>query len=409
MSKSSWRTGSLAIAAVAAAMLLAPPGKAATPDTTAWKCERCPFADGYRADLTVGSTFVSHDAATIGDASGYDEKGGYANVDGDGLYVTAAHRMGWRVEDLGLASRVVEIEGARPGTFDYRLAYRELPRHRFDTTRTVFTRDADNVLALPPVWTLAGTTAGMTDLAASLVSRDTESDRRTLELGGGYQSTSRFRLFADYQRQEHEGYGITGGSYFTNSSQLPRHFDYQTDQLDAGVRYDGERGYLKLAYFGSFFDDRYDAVRWENPFTSVPGAGQGALAEAPDNDFQQLILTGSYRVAMFDTQISFSAATGRGKQNESLLPYTTNPNLVTAPLPAASLDARIDTTNLALTVVSKPLPRSRIKFAIRYDERDNKTPALAWNRVIADTFLSGETEFNVPYGYERLRMNLSMD
>jgi hypothetical protein len=29
--------------------------------------------------------------------------------------------------------------------------------------------------------------------------------------------------------------------------------------------------------------------------------------------------------------------------------------------------------------------------------------------VIADTFLSGETELNVPYGYERLRLNLSAD
>jgi hypothetical protein len=50
-----------------------------------------------------------------------------------------------------------------------------------------------------------------------------------------------------------------------------------------------------------------------------------------------------------------------------------------------------------------------VKAAIRYDERDNKTPQFEWARVIADTFLSGETELNVPYGYERLRMNLSAD
>ena len=403
------RTGTLPILAVAASALLAPMAESATPDTSEWKCERCPFANGYQTDLTVGGTYVSDDAATIGDATGYDEKGGYANLDGDGLYATAAHRLSWRVEDLGLDSRVVEVEGASPGTFDYRLAYSQLPRHRFDTTSTIFTRTSDNLLALPSAWTFAGTTSGFSDLAASLFEEDIESERKTLQLGGRYLPTARFRLFADYQRQERDGSNILGGSYFTNSSLLPHRFDYQTDQVDAGIRYDAERGYLKLAYYGSFFDDKYDAARWENPFTSAPGAEQGALAEAPDNDFQQLILTGSYRFATFGTQVSFSAATGRGKQNEKLLPYTTNPNLVTAPLPVSALDADIDTTNLALTITSRPLPRARVKFAIRYDERDNQTPELAWTRVIADSFTSGESELNVPYGYERLRTNLSVE
>lgn len=403
------RTGSLPILTIVASTLIAPVCESASPDTSEWKCERCPFATGYQADVAAGGSYVSEDAATFGDATGYDEKGAYANVDGTGHYATGNNRLGWLIEDLGLDSRVVEIDGAHAGTFDYRLSYRQLPRHRFDTTSTIFTRASDNLLTLPSAWTFAGTTSGLTDLASSLFSQDIESERRTLELGGRYLPTAGFRLFANYQRQERDGTNILGGSYFTNSSLLPHRFDYQTDQVDAGIRYDAERGYLKLAYYGSFFDDKFDAARWENPFTTAPGAEQSALAEAPDNDFQQLILTGSYRVATFDTNIAFSAAMGRGKQNESLLPYTTNPNLVTAPLPASTLDAEIDTTNLALTVVSRPFPQARVKFAIRYDERDNKTSQLAWTRVIADSFVSGESELNVPYGFERLRMNLSAD
>ena len=403
------RNGSLPLVAAAVSALLAPASESATPDTSEWKCERCPFASGYQADLSAGGSYVSDDAATVGDATGYDEKGGYANVDGEGHYATGTHRLGWRVEDLGLDARAVEIEGARPGTFDYRLAYSELPRHRFDSTRTIFTRASDNLLALPPAWTFAGTTAGFTDLAASLFADDIESERRTFELGGKYLPATRFRLFADFQRQDHGGTNILGGSFFTNSSLLPHHFDYQTDQVDAGIRYDAERGYLKLAYYGSFFDDKYDEVRWQNPFTSAPGAAQGALAESPDSDFQQLILTGSYRFPVLDTQVSLSAAAGRGKQDEALLPYTTNLNLLTPPLPVSALDGKVDTTNLAMTVTSRPLPRTRVKFAVRYDERDNKTPELAWSRVIADSFLSGESELNVPYGYQRLRTNLSAE
>jgi len=410
MRNSRWgRFGSLPILALAASALIAPVGESAPPDTSGWKCERCPFASGYQAEFAAGGSYVSEDAATFGDATGYDENGGYVNVDGEGRHASNAHRLSWRVEDLGLDSRVVEIDGARPGTFDYRLSYSQLPRHRFDSTSTIFTRAAGNLLALPPAWTFAGTTSGFTDLAASLAPQDIEGERKTLALGGQYLPTTRFRLFADYQRQENDGTHQLGGSYFTNASVLPHHFDYQTDQLQAGIRYDAGNGYLKLAYYGSFFDNTSDAVNWENPFLSAPGAGRSALAEAPDSDFQQLTLTGSYRAPTLDTKVAFTAAMGRGQQDDSLLPYTTNPNLPAGPLPRSTLDAEVDTTNVALTVVSAPFQRARVKAAVRYDERDNKTSRLPWSRVIADSFLSGETELNIPYGFERLRLNLSAD
>jgi len=403
------RSGSLPILTAMASALIAPVSESAAPDTSEWKCESCPFAKGYQADLTAGGSYVSEDTASFGDATGYDKKGGYLNFDGTGRYAADAYRLRWMVQDLGLDSRVVEVDGARPGSFDYRLAYSQIPRHRYDGTSTIFTPASGNLLALPAVWTPANTTSGFTDLAQSLFSQDIESDRKTLELGGRYLPTTRFRLFANFQRQERDGTNILGGSYFTNSSLLPHRFDYQTDQVDAGIRYDTANGYLKFAYYGSFFDDKFSSASWENPFLSAPGAGTSALAESPDSDFQQLLLTGGYRTTALDTNIAFSAAMGRGKQNEMLLPYTTNPNIITTPLPQSSLDAEIDTTNLQLTVVSKPFPRARVKLAIRYDERDNKTSQLPWTRVIADSFSSGETEFNVPYGYERLRLNASAD
>jgi MtrB/PioB family decaheme-associated outer membrane protein len=403
------RSGSLPILTIMASLLIAPVSESASPDTSDWKCQLCPFENGYHADFAAGISYVSEDAATFGDETGYDENGGYANVDGSGHYAADAYRLSWLMEDLGLDSRVVEIDGARPGTFDYRLAYRQIPRHRFDSTSTVFTPAPGNLLALPSVWTFAGTTSGFTDLAQGLVSQNIESEHKTLELGGRYLPTTRFRLFAEYQRQVRDGTNILGGSYFTNASLLPHHFDYQTDQVDAGIRYDADNGYFKLAYYGSFFDDKFSAASWENPFVSAPGAETGALAESPDSDFQQLMLSGSYRTAALDTSITFSAAMGRGKQNDTLLPYTTNPNVITTPLPQSSLDAEIDTTNLQLTVVSRPFPQARVKLAIRYDERDNKTSQLPWTRVIADSFLSGETELNVPYGFDRLRLNVSAD
>ena len=66
--------------------LLAPVSSWAQVDTSDWECEYCPFPDGYKAEVLVGATQVSDDAARFGNGTGYDEEGTYANVDGEGRY-----------------------------------------------------------------------------------------------------------------------------------------------------------------------------------------------------------------------------------------------------------------------------------------------------------------------------------
>ena len=65
--------------------------------------------------------------------------------------------------------------------------------------------------------------------------------------------------------------------------------------------------------------------------------------------------------------------------------------------------------NLSFTVVSRPFAKARVKFAFRHDERDNKTAQSQWSRVITDAFPTGSAELNIPYSFERSRLNLSAD
>ena len=117
---------------------LGPAANAQAVDTSDWACEYCPFEQGHQGDYEVGATSVSDDSAYFGNATGYDEEGVYANVDGQGSYASDKHRARWTFEDLALDSRVAELEGGRPGKFDYNLAWRELPRRQFITTSTIF-------------------------------------------------------------------------------------------------------------------------------------------------------------------------------------------------------------------------------------------------------------------------------
>jgi MtrB/PioB family decaheme-associated outer membrane protein len=375
------------------------------PDTSSWVCEYCPFADGYRADYEAGTSYVTGDAAHFGDAGGYNEQGAYLNLDGSGSYASENYQAQWLAEDLGLDSRYLSVSGGNQGSYGYRIAYRELPRHRFDTTQTIFQQASPDSLSLPPGWVRSPVTGGFSALGASLVDRDISSERRVLELGGRYLPSDRFGVSANYRRQERDGLRIAGGSYFTQSSLLPAPFDHATDEAELGLRYSGGQGYLKLAYLGSFFQNENLALRWETPFTSAVGAETGAQAQSPDNSFQQISLAGNYRVHRYDTVFGLNLARGRLEQDDSLLPYTSNPLLTTSPLPRQRLDGRVHTTNVALTMSTRPFDKARIRLAYRLDDRDNRTSVDAWARVITDTFNSGDVETNVPYSFRKTRFN----
>ena len=390
-----------------AATLLLPAAALAQVDTSEWKCEYCPFDDGYRAEVDAGVGYVSDDVARFGNGTGRDAKEAFIGLGGAGRYLKDGTEVSWYAEDLGEDSRVLNISGGRSGKFELGLDYRDLPYRLFDSTSTIFGSSGTGVLSLPAAWVPAGTTAGFTALDASLAPVNIEKDRQIIEFGAKYLPTRKIKLYANYSRQKRDGVSVMSGSRFTQSAFLPRPVDDYTDQINAGARFSVGSLNLGLAYFGSFYRNDVDSLTWDNPYTTTPGAEQGRLALEPDNDFQQLSLTGVYRTAALNTVVAFSTALGRGKQNVVFLPYTINSTLPITTLPSPSLDGQVDTSNFALTIISRPYKRTNIRFSYRYDERDNQTPVSTWSRVITDTFPNGGAEANVPYSFERAKLNLS--
>lgn len=403
------KTRTLLLIATASAAMTMPAAYAQQADTSAWACEFCPFASGHSGDYQLGASSVSNDSAYFGNASGYSDSGAYINIDGEGAYNSERHQLRWMVEDLGLDSRFAELSGGNQGRFGYKIAYREIPRDHFFTTQSVFQQATGETLSLPADWVPAALTSGFTALDANLAKQNIKSERSFFKVGGRYFLSSRFRFSADYRRLKHDGVDMHSGASFTQASLLARPIDYTTDEVDINIRYASDRGYLSLAWYLSDFDNGNDALSWENPFTASPGAEFPTQGQAPDNSFQQLSLSGRYRFPVYRTVVSFSTAFGRMEQDQAFLPFTSNPNLDAGPLPRANLDGEVDTTNLAFTLTSKIFSKARIKLAYRYDERDNQTPQDLWTRVIADTFLSGDPESNIPYSYERSTLNLSAD
>ena len=394
------------LATAVSTVLLAPAAAMAQVDTSEWNCEYCPFEDGHRADYEVGAAYANEDAFRFGNGTGIDEKGAYADVGGEGRYLRNGTEVTWYAEDLGLDSRVFEFGVGKPGKFGIDLGYRELPYRGFGDTLTPFSGNGDT-LSLPTGWVPAATTDAMTGLSSALTPLAIEKDRQILEFGANYLPTSKVRLYADYQRQQREGTNIMTGSTFSQSAYLPRPVDDYTDRFDAGVRYANGPFNMTLAYLGSFYTNDVGSLTWDNPFTPFPGADQGRTATEPDNEFQQFSLSGAYRAQAWDTVVAFSLASGRGEQNASLLPYTINPLLPALPTPVSNIDGQVDTTNYGLTLTTRPHERANVRISYRYDERDNTTPVNLWSRIVTDALTSGAAEPNIPYSFERGRLNLS--
>src|SRR5277367_4089769 len=224
-------------------------------DTSAWKCEMCPFTQGYAAEAEAGVLGASGANATSGRYSGIDRNGVYADVSASGQYRSEDGSFAdYDLNNLGLASRDGYVQAGREGSFDARLSYDGQPNRLYDTGATPFRASGPNIL-LPSGWVPAASTGGMSSLNASLGGVEIGSDRQTVGLLVRYFATPSWTVFGEFRHQDHEGTNLTGASFLTEATQLAQPFDYVTDSIEAGAAWAGRSASFRLSYLGSWFQD----------------------------------------------------------------------------------------------------------------------------------------------------------
>lgn len=378
-------------------------------DISNWRCKFCEFEEGFSGSVEIGAGYLSEDAFKFGEYTGLVDEGGflianaearYRDEDADYVDVTAV--------DLGLDSRSLTAIGGRQGAYRLHLRYDQLPHNVSDSAQTPFAGSGGDDLSLPPGWVEAGTTAGMSELSASLRDVELSTERERLEVGAAFMPAKPWEIGVNFRRDSKEGTQRTAGAFFLTSSQLVAPVDYVTDEVEAFVSYAQNELQVRLAYYGSAFDNENTALSWDNPFTPlVAGADSGELALPPDNEFHQIRLSAGYKISDA-TRASGELSVGRMEQNEEFLDVTTNPNLSVPALPRDSLDGRVDTLNAALKITSRWSEQWRFNAAYRLDDRDNETPQESYDWVTTDMFLAG-TRKNQPYSFTKQALDLSAD
>jgi MtrB/PioB family decaheme-associated outer membrane protein len=399
------------IAAAVAAALGTAVAQADTPppDTSGWKCEQCPFFQGYAADADVGAEYADGANASFGRYSGIDHSGGYLDAAASGQW----HQSGgvyakYDLERLGLPSRDGFIEAGQDGRFEARLGYDGQPTRLYDTGATPFQSGGAGQLILPSGWVPSSSTGGMSQLTQNLVPAKLEYDRRTVSLLGQYFLGSQWTLFADFNRQEKEGTSLIGGSFLTDAAQLPQPIDYVTHSVEAGASWSGSRASLKVVYSGSWFKEGTDSLSWANPYLPImAGATEGRLALPPGNNLQQVAASGEVQLPVFaTTTLTYAASIGRVKQDAAFLPIST---LAGAPtLTQGSLNGDVHLSHFALSLASRPMTRMYVRGTATYDGRDDHTAPLAIAYTVTDV-LPGGTFITPRYGEDRTRLTGSAD
>lgn len=380
-------------------------------DTSAWTCESCPYPvypKGHSGTVEVGAGNMSDKAAKFGTYTGLQRKGAYAVLGGsailreaDGLYADL------EASDLGLDSRSLSVRGGREGLVALGLRYDEIPRYFGDGARTPFQGAGGGTLTLPPGF--AAPSTNTMPLAANLQPIDLGFVAKRLDLTGSWLGTDSLNLRLGYRRDVRDGTRPLYASFLATAAQLPAPVDHVTDVLDLTAAYNATRWQASLSYQWSQFRNGTPTLTWDNPFSAVvPGANRGQLALAPDNELHQIIGSAAYQLAP-TIRASADFAIGRLTQNQGFLAPTLNPNLMPSPMPAASLDGRVDTFNSSVRITAAPLEGLRLNASYARDVRDNRTSRQTYPTIETDIYGGLPSRTNTPFSHWQDRFKLQAD
>jgi len=402
--------------AVATILLAASSGvqaeETAAPDTSAWACKKCTFAQGYTAAAELGAGWLDDASAKFGDYTGLDQDGAYvvANAAG-GATLESGYQIDYELLDLGLDSRAASITGGKQGAYEFGLSYDRIPHRISDTGETIFGGVGSGNLSLPAGWVTAGSTAGMTALGTSLRPVDVGFDRDRFGANGRYFLGDKWTFGLDYKRDERSGTRPRFGSFGSVSTEMLRPIDDSTDRINADVRYQGKHWFAQFGYFASIYDTKAAGFQFDNPFNAaVPGGGRGQMSLEPDNFYSEVALSAGWYGLPGNTAVTLSGALGQSTQETGFNPYTINPNIAVDALPFANLNGDVSVTRADLTVAARPLDRLHLRGSASYDERKNDSRQAAFTSIVhTDLFPVVEDRVNAAYGYERTRLNGSAD
>jgi MtrB/PioB family decaheme-associated outer membrane protein len=372
-------------------------------DEKNWLCNFCTYASGWLGSVDFGTGYSNDPSHKFGNYRGIENEGSFLS-----LFSTAQYRseegtyFDFRARDLGTNNRQIELSGGKEGRYQVDVNYGEIARYSVFGATTPYLGSGTSQLSLPVNW-IAGTTTGeMSTLNSSLAESDMRTLRKNLDAGIKVNASKNWHYQAKLSHSEKNGTRpLAGGVLTIHANLFPAPVDFSTDRLDLNVEYSGKHGQVRLGFSSLWFANDQESITWQNPFSPIGNTQQLRAALEPDSKSRHFNLSGNYKFSP-GIRLSGKAMIGRIEQNQLFLPYSSNPDFQDLQLPLASLDQQIDAKSLNVSSRLNVRLSRQLNFTarVKIDERDNRTPVIAFTPVITDLAHISDT-FNRPYAFER--------
>jgi MtrB/PioB family decaheme-associated outer membrane protein len=352
-------------------------------------------------------------------------------------------RSGWYLDfsgaNVSLEDQSIFGRGGRLGQWGLAVDWFDTPHNYSNKAQTPYIRRGAGLLEVPanvPI-TFKKLATGAPDTPGVVASDDLIAAYQAAFLGPTplatsssfgrvafeYRGTEALRLGVTYDLRDKAGLKAAFGPIGdrpprTLNVQLTEPVDYRTQDVTLSAAWVGGKYQAEFRYLFSDFANGVDTLTWENVFaTAQPGAtfdvwdrsvsAFGRRPLAPDNRYHNASLSLAGELPA-DSRLSATIAYGRLSQNETLLPYSFNADVLANPsLPRATADAEMTTTQVLVDYVISPAPRLNLRAWGRHYGLDNDTPQANWQYVTSDTSnLTGTVSFknkriNLPYASDR--------
>ncbi len=373
------------------------------PMNAAWLCEYCPKPKTLFGNVQVDFGYLSDDAYHFGHYSGIESNNNLF-LSTKVNYLTEQGNYGkLLVDNAGLDALNLSAKLGYYGHYQFSFAYQEIPLRQNPSLLTPF-QQQNNTLLLPDSWQYLDQ---RTSPLETTTWRQFNSgvDWQKLTLSWRYFTDQNLDYSINYQKLKKSGIEQFSAAQILNASYLPLVIDEQTEQIDAQLSYQLNDLHLNLSYFLSRFSNEYQSIHYENPFSSyLAGAEMAEISHAPDNHAYKIRLKLNYQL-LPASSLKLYAAFGQMRQNNSLLPYSSNA-LIQQNLPNDSFDAKVVTTDYALRFYSRW--SSNLSFRAKYqlNKRDNQSEQYLFTPVFSDTYLA-EPQQNTLYDTKKQQLSLT--
>ena len=371
-------------------------------------------AESETAELTKPKSTVEFGVGGVTDSSwkfgqynGLNDSGVYGignfDIRGGAAY-DSDDATRWRLtgKDIGLDTRNFTGEYKDQGHYKLNFDYDELQVNRNGSYLTPYLGVGGNNLNLPN-WTPPAANNMRALPSTDLPDFHTvsmETTRKKIDGGFSYFLTDHWEVQASVRHEDKNGLQALGAPIVAaRSIILPNPISQSTEQINASMKYNGEKGFGQFAYYGSLFHNDINGVLFQNPFA----AGQpafGRMSSAPDNQFHQFSSTGGYNFTT-NTKLVANGSYARNWQTRSFLPYNTA-NDSGGLLPVSNLNGDVETKTANLKLTHRVNSDFNVASAYKYDERENNTPINLYNFNDVDSVIATGTtptnfRSNTPY------------